>query len=195
MNRKISLRIVFTLALTLAVFAAFNVFAYAANISAEIGSVYLDLNEAESVDGSYIVNVPIAIKENSGFLTVGMEVTYPAEFTLTGWTEGTVFPATANMTSTNTDDFNLNPFTVMYFTYEANITETGDLITLTFKVPADIELGNYSISAEVTDAVAQGDDANAYPETITDDFIVTVLLKSFMLTPSPSLTRMAKQLF
>ena len=143
MNRKISLRIVLTLALTLAVFAALNVFAYAASITAEIGTISIDLNETEPVDGGYIVNVPITITENSGFLTVGMEVTYPAEFTLTGWTEGTVFPATANMTSTNTDDFNLNPFTVMYFTYEANITETGNLITLNFKVPADIELGEY----------------------------------------------------
>ncbi len=184
MNRKTFFSTILSLVLTLAVFAALNVFAYAANISAEIGSVSLELNEAELVDGGYIVNVPITVTENPGFLTVGMEVTYPTEFTLTGWSEGTVFPVTetnpeegpqrssANLTSYRADDLALNPFTVMYFTYESNNTNEGELITLTFKVPENIELGEYEISAVVTDAVAQGEDANAYPETITEGFTV-----------------------
>ncbi len=194
MNRKICLRVFLTLLITLTAFAVMAVTASAASVTAEIKSITVNIREVEPEDGFYTVDVPINIKENSGFLTVGMDITYPDEFTLAGWTEGVVFPVTdanpsegparssANNTSWYEDDLELNPFTVLYFTFDTNNTATGDLITLTFRLPENIEAGDYNISAVVTDAVAQGDDSSAYPETITGDFTVTagkVTVQSF----------------
>lgn len=190
MNRKICLRVFLTLLLALSVFAALNVSAAAASITAEIGSQTLDTNTVEPTGDYYSVAVPVVIKSNSGFLTASMDVSYPAEFVLTGWTEGDIFPAAddaisseANKTSNDPANLQHNPFTVMYFTYDTNITATGNLITLNFNVPKDIEAGNYTVSAEVTDAVAQGDDPYALPDTITDDFTVSAGTVSVVRNP------------
>ncbi len=186
MKRNAYLRLSLTLLLALAVFAAMAVTASAATVEAEIGSSTIDTSAANPENGAYTVNVPINITSNEGFLTVIMEIEYPDEFTLTGWAEGTVFQVTdenpeegparssANSTSWRDDELELNPFTVMYYGFESNNTNIGDLITLTFGVPMDTEPGTYEISATVTDALAQGtgDDQYALPEDITADFTV-----------------------
>ncbi len=173
MKRKTCLRVFLTLVLALTVFASMAITASAASITVEIGSSTINISEEKPTNGVYTVDVPINVTANSGFLTVSMDVTYPTEFELTGWTEGDIFPADANITSDDADDLTLNPFTVMYFTYDANVTATGNLITLTFECSESIEPGEYDITAVVNDAVAQGADANAFPDTITDSFTVS----------------------
>ncbi len=156
------------------------------SVEIEVGSVAFDRGVESAVDGYYIVDVPIKITRNTGLVSIKLRVNYDSELKLAGWTEGTVFPyiegeegvsgvdglpssdmiSVHNITSNDAADLAKNPFTVYYVRpYDENNTSTGTLITLQFKVPADVDAGDYAVSATVVEVFSQEGDVGADVET------------------------------
>lgn len=122
---------------------------------AEAENVTLDLNTAVAANGYYTVSVPIKITENSGCIWFDLNVGYDSSFQLTGYTEGTIWPAyddaaasDFNVSSTQAADLAKNPYRISYQQPLAkkNNTKTGTLMTLNFKVPETIAAGDYPIT-------------------------------------------------
>lgn len=139
----------------------------ASGVKVEVGSVTVDYSA-----GSTTALVPIRITENSGFISLQLDVEYDDKsMTLTGWTEGDIFPyqgnATAaadkhhkyNYTAYSKADFASNPFRVMYTATDAeatsDITKTGTLITLKFNVTG-MTGSELPVSAKIVNALSQG---------------------------------------
>ncbi len=194
MKKIVSLATALLLIFTM-VFGMFAVSAANESVKVLVETVGFDKAEETATGGYYTVSVPINIIENTGFVSIKLDVAYDDDFELVGWTEGTVFPyvpnqeegvsgtegmpasgkySVHNATSPKTDDLAKNPFTVYYVTtYEANNTSTGRLITLNFKVPEDTDAGMYPITATVVEAYSQSGTVSGTTETPLPDAITS----------------------
>ena len=172
----------------------------AATDSVEVTIGQATLNKAQGTStGYYIVQVPVKITENTGFMSIKLNIDYNDELELIGWTEGDVFPYVAgdegvsgtddlpasgkvsahNGTSSAAEDLKKNPFVIYYISaLQPDNTATGTLMTLKFKVPEDVAVGEYEISATVVEACSQKGNVGAtagteLPADITE-FCTTV---------------------
>ncbi len=155
------------------------------NVEVTVGQA--TVNKAQgTATGYFLFEVPIEITENTGFMSILLDVDYADEIELIGWSEGTVFPyvpdeegvsgtedlpasgkiSAHNGTSSDTEDLAKNPFTIYYINATApDNTSTGTLMTLKFKVPEDVAVGEYGVSVTVKEACSQKGDVGAEVET------------------------------
>lgn len=116
------------------------------------------------------VKIPVNIKENSGFVSLQLDVSYDAaSMKLVGWEEGDIFPYTGsataaadkhnanNYTAYSTENFASNPFRIMYTngTATKDTTTTGKLITLVFSVTGKTN-NSYDVDVDIVSVHSQG---------------------------------------
>ncbi len=112
-----------------------------------VGSVSGDIGDT--------VEVTIDLTENTGLSTALLRVAYDAGLTLTGITNGSILTAeggAAPSWSTAPEDFAKNPYTVLWDgDLSETTTATGTLVTLTFKISDEAELGDTYTVRVLTD--------------------------------------------
>lgn len=136
------------------------------------------------------VKVPVNITENSGFVSLQLDVSYDAaSMKLVGWEEGDIFPYTGsataaadkrnanNYTAYSAQDFTSNPFRIMYTDGDAvkDTTTTGKLITLVFNVTGktnksfDVDVDVVSVLSQGTANVDPTETEVAIPDDVTEN--------------------------
>ncbi len=139
-------------------------------IRIQAGNVTVDKNVDYATDGYYEVAVPIEITENSGVLSVRIEVSHPESIELVGWENGDVFAESANKTPSIANNAAENGI-VVYYGNEmsvSNVTKTGTLITLVYNVPEDIESGDLDITLKLKDIYKEDGNRVTLPEKINN---------------------------
>ena len=136
----------------------------AGGVKVEIGTATVDYATGTQV------KIPVNITENSGFVSLQLDVSYDAaSLKLVGWEEGEIFPYTGsataaadkhnanNYTAYSTQDFASNPFRIMYTDGDAVVdtTATGKLITLVFSVTGKTNQ-SYDVDVDVVSVLSQG---------------------------------------
>ena len=105
--------------------------------------------EAASVSGEagQTVEVPIVITQNPGVVAFGVQIAYDsAKLELTS--EPTVGPAMESGSITRSQYLTSNPYTVLFdsSTASANITATGTLMTMSFRIKENAAMGEIPIN-------------------------------------------------
>lgn len=133
-------------------------------VKAALGSASVDYATGNTVE------IPVNITENSGFVSIQLDVSYDSEsLKLTGWKEGEIFPYSGsatvdadkrnanNYTAYSAQDFASNPFRIMYTDGDAVVdtTATGKLITLVFEATGKTN-NTYDVDVSVVSVLSQG---------------------------------------
>lgn len=159
-----------------ALFLSVSTLALEREIVIEADSVVLNKATETASGGYYTVEVPIRISKSSGFVSLRFYVYHPESIELVGWTEGEVFPPPTSANLTPPIDMNATENGILVFYSEGmsvnNNTETGMLITLEYKVPSDVALGELDIELVMKDAYGEDGDRNTNPDNITSDCTV-----------------------
>ncbi|MBR6633092.1 MAG: hypothetical protein IKL05_02180 [Clostridia bacterium] len=117
------------------------------------------------------VTVPLVIADNTGLAGLQLKVSYDNGLTLEAIEMG---DALTSLTYTAPGSLTANPITILLDGESADTTN-GTVLTLTFKVDADAEEGEYNVSVEVVDAY--DDDM----ETVeVSDTTLTVKVKNYL---------------
>lgn len=160
----------------------------AGGVKVEIGSADVDYATGTRV------KIPVNITENSGFVSLQLDVSYDAaSLKLIGWEEGEIFPYTGsataaadkrnanNYTAYSAQDFASNPFRIMYTDGDAvkDTTATGKLITLVFEAIGktnntfDVEATVVSVLSQGTTNVDPTENEVAIPDDVTTSSTAT----------------------
>ena len=104
--------------------------------------------EIETVSGipGETVRVPVLITQNPGIAGALLDIRFDENLTLTNISRGDVLSA-------GTFDYDAGNGRVMWYHDQANVTETGVLLTLDFQVPSNAEGGMYVVSVALTDGL------------------------------------------
>ena len=139
-------------------------------IEIEADSVELNLATAKADGGYYTVDVPIKINKNSGFIVLRFYAYNHESIELIDWIEGDVIPApnSANQTPPAKVNGTKNGILVYYDESKSvnNRTSTGTLITLRYKVPADVPPGDLEIKLSLEQVYEEDGDGYTLPEKI-----------------------------
>lgn len=167
------------LALVFMIFALFIVCAVTAcaedssALTLEVGNIILDKNTTTALDGYYTVDVPITVTENQGLVSLRFTVSHPEGVELVARTEGVIFPSSSNLTPSVANNGTKNGIVVYYSdsTSVKNRTGTGVLITLTYKVPEDIALGDIDVTLDLKDVYKEDGDRVTLPQDVTKNCV------------------------
>lgn len=139
--------------------------AEANGVNVEVESITVN---SSNDNNSRTVAVPIKVVANSGMVTLKLDVSYSEELTLVSIDKGNVFTnPSACFTSTAPDDLACNPFRILYVdaNTEYDITETGTLLTLNFKLPTSLT-PNDTFDITLTGAEASSISEGLYPKSV-----------------------------
>ena len=128
------------------VWAACSVATFAKDYNGTITAGTATAKPGENVD------VTITLGEHTGLASLQIDVGYDSDaLTLTGVTDA----GKLSTFETNTDNLTANPYTLTWQgdLLKSNITYTGVIVTLTFKVKEDADLGDSSITISSHDAM------------------------------------------
>lgn len=152
-------RVLNTFVLTVSLFFAL---AFAVQAAEGTANTTLEVGEVTVYQGVETVEVPICVSNNQGIISVLANITYDPALTLVGIKNEELIKT--SYCGTGTANLSQNPYRI-YFSDSLNtedITENGKLVTLTFSVPADAEIGTeYAIS--VSDGKAYNADVEKMP--------------------------------
>lgn len=133
------------------------------------------------------VDVTISITENPGLVSALLKVKYGEGLTLTKVTNGSVFTAENGFTTAHSDaadDLANNPYTLSWEgdLLREDFTGTGDIVTLSFKIPDDAELNEenptaYAITVETADSELVNTDLAVVPSTAEAGSVTVVCPK------------------
>lgn len=139
-------------------------------VEIEAGSVMLNVATAESDGGYYTVDVPIRINKNSGFVSLRFFAYNPESIELIEWIEGDVFPKpnSANQMPSIQNNGTVNGILVFYNDSMSvnNKTATGTLVTLRYKVPTSVALGDLEIRLVLKEVYEEDGDQYTNPVKI-----------------------------
>ncbi|MBQ4137304.1 MAG: InlB B-repeat-containing protein, partial [Clostridia bacterium] len=184
--RMLSIIVVFAMLFCVVPVSANESIAY----TLEVGSVSVDMDKTDATDGYYNVSVPIELTQNAGLISITAEVTYDEAITLTGWSEGEIFPISEgdvseyNISSALSTDLAKNPYKIMYVasTVATQFYSTGTLMSLNFKVPYSVRSLDYPISVKVTSLITQDDSQETKPASEVSELASVVSGKISMKT-------------
>lgn len=149
-------------------------FAAERGVDIEVDSVVLDKGLESAEDGYYTVKVPIRIARNAGFVTLRFYAYHPEGIELSGWTDGGIC-SLSNNTPPIANNGTKNGIAVYYDggTTVTNETDTGVLITLEYKVPENIALGDIAITLKLVDAYEEDGDRVTLPSNVKSSCTMT----------------------
>ncbi len=119
----------------------------------------------------YIASVDINVASNPGFICLKGNLAYPQGITLIEAVDGTLNDNTLlnNLSPDTAAELARNPYKIAYAAgiSENDITNTGTLMTLNFRVPENVSVGDYEITFTPTEAI------DADYADITSDIVLT----------------------
>ncbi len=146
-------------------------------IEIEAGSALLNVATAESDGGYYTVDVPIKINKNSGFVSLRFYAYHPESIELIDWIEGDIYPKPNSVNQMPSIQNNGTENGILVFYYDGmsvnNKTATGTLVTLRYKVPTSIALGDLEIRLSLKEVYEEDGDRYTNPVKINSYCTVT----------------------